>query len=108
MLVVARRDRERFLAKDTGFENLKKSFTVDLGEKVKVLRTAVGDFDSSSKGCDWETVGRIAHQIRGTAKSFGFSEISTTADELEQFAAKRSLEQTVRLVRRISDLSRII
>jgi len=96
------------LKKDKAFESLKKSFAADLEGKVKTLQLTIADSNFGGKKCDWETIFRIAHQIRGTARSFGFSEISMAAGELEQSVAKKSLEHTARLVRRISDLSRIM
>lgn len=86
------------MSQDYSFEDLKNLFCADLGEKVKSLEAAV------STG-NWETVGRISHQIKGTAKSFGFAEISYLAAELEQSAAQKKPEYSADLVRKISDRS---
>jgi len=106
MSILVPRDKERHLKRDKAFEKLKSSFAKDLAEKVKALQKAVTGTHPINKTCDWEMVGRIAHQIKGTARSFGYSEISIVADELEQSVGKKSLEYTTGLVRRISDLSR--
>lgn len=95
------------MKQDKAFEKLKKSFVADLEEKVKLLQNAIDSRDLKSAGFDWETIGRISHQVRGTANSFGFSEISAAADELEQSVAKKSTEDVTKLVRRLSDLSRL-
>ena len=108
MPIFIRSDRVWNLKKDKTFENLKKSFAADLEGKMMVLQSTLGGSNAEGKKCDWESISRIVHQIRGTARSFGFSEISAVADELEQFVAKKSLEHTKRLIRRISDLARIM
>ena len=72
-------------------------FAADLAEKIKTLHCAVDD-------ADWEVIGRVSHQIGGTAKSFGFPEISTVASELEQSVGNKSLEYSAGLVKKISDL----
>ena len=83
--------------RDDSFENLKTLFAAELAEKIKTLQAAVRD-------ANWDTIGRISHQIRGTAKSFGYSEVSVLAAELEQAVAQKSLDYSADLVKRISDL----
>jgi len=86
------------LSQENSFEELKKLFAADLTEKVKLLQVAVRE-------TNWETIARISHQIKGTAKSFGFTEVSVLADELEQSAAQKMFEKTVEIIREISDRS---
>ena len=94
------------MKRDETFEKLKSLFIADLKEKIKTLLGTIGDANLANGVCDWETVDKIAHQIKGTAKSFGYSEISTVADELERSVAKKSLEYSAGLIEKISDLSR--
>jgi len=86
------------LSKDYTFEELKALFAADLSQKMKVLQDAVGNGS-------WETISRISHQIKGTAKSFGFTNISALAAELEQSIAQNRLELAPGLVKKISDAS---
>ena len=82
---------------DEGFEELKTLFTEDMAEKIRSLQKAVAD-------SNWDAISRISHQIGGTAKSFGYPEISTFAHELERSAGKISLEDAAGLVKKISDI----
>ncbi|MGO9482882.1 MAG: Hpt domain-containing protein [Candidatus Kryptoniota bacterium] len=93
------------MKKDEAFEKLKGLFTADLKDKIKTLNGVIVGNPPVNGACDWETVAQIAHQIKGTARSFGYSEISMVADELERSVAKRSLEYSTSLVKKISDLS---
>ena len=83
--------------RDDGFENLRTLFAADLLEKVETLKAALRD-------ADWDEVNAIAHRIRGTAKSFGYPEISRVAAELEHSADEKSLESSSDLVKKISEL----
>ncbi len=94
------------MKRDETFEKLKSLFIADLKEKIKTLLRTIDDTNLANGTCDWETVDKIAHQIKGTAKSFGYSEISTVADELERSVEKKSLEHSGSLIKKISDLSR--
>ncbi len=83
--------------RDDGFEKLRTLFAADLSEKIRALEVAL-------RAAEWNEVSSISHQIKGTAKSFGYPEISSVAAEIEDSASKRSLEYTEGLVKRISDL----
>jgi HPt (histidine-containing phosphotransfer) domain-containing protein len=85
------------LNRDEGFENLKTLFAADLAEKITALQAALRD-------ANWDGVRSISHQITGTARSFGYPEISGIAGELEHSAGEMSLEHSMGLVKRISDL----
>ena len=85
------------MSRDDGFENLRTLFAADLAEKIKTLQAAVRD-------ANWDAIGRISHQIIGTAKSFGYPELSVLAAELERSISKKSLEYSADLVKKISDL----
>ncbi|HUI31632.1 MAG TPA: Hpt domain-containing protein [Candidatus Acidoferrales bacterium] len=84
------------MSNDEGFEHLKTLFHDDMAEKIKALQSAVVD-------SNWDAVGRLSHQIGGTAKSFGYPEISTMAHELERSVRKISLGEVADLVKKISD-----
>ncbi len=59
---------------------------------------------------DWEGLKRLAHQLKGAAGSYGFEPLSPTAAELENTIAdgaseediKASLEELVKMCRRVS------
>jgi HPt (histidine-containing phosphotransfer) domain-containing protein len=85
------------MSRDDGFEELKTLFAEDLAEKIKALQAAVTD-------SDWNAISKISHQIGGTAKSFGYPEISAMAHELERSAQKISLEDAAELVKKISGM----
>ena len=85
------------MKKDDGFENLKTLFAADLKEKIQILQAALRD-------ANWDGVNLISHQISGTAKSFGYPEISRFAAELEHLADEKSLDRSMGLVKKISDL----
>jgi HPt (histidine-containing phosphotransfer) domain-containing protein len=83
--------------RDDGFEELRTMFAEDLAEKIKALQAALTD-------SNWESIVKISHQIGGTAKSFGYPEISAAAHELERSSGKISLEEAAVLVKKISEL----
>ncbi len=83
--------------RDDGFENLRTLFAADLLEKIEALQAALRD-------ANWEGVNSISHQITGTAKSFGYPEISRVAAELEHSAGEKRLDHSIGLVKKISDL----
>ncbi len=83
--------------RDDGFEYLRTLFAADLLEKLKALEDALRD-------ADWDEVSAIAHKIRGTAKSFGYPEVSNVAADLENSSEYKSLEHSAALVKKISDL----
>jgi len=85
------------LKTEDSFESLKTLFETDLAEKIRVLETAICD-------ANWETIGRVSHQISGTAESFGYPDITDVAVELERSVGKRSLDYSADLVKRISEL----
>ncbi len=85
------------MKRDEGFENLRTIFAADLAEKLKAL-------DAALKAAKWDEVSVISHQITGTAKSFGYPEISGVAAELEHSARRMSLEYCTTLLKKISDL----
>ena len=85
------------MSRDDGFERLRNLFTADLAEKIKSLEAALRE-------AKWDEVNLISHQITGTAKSFGYPEISSVASELEDSVPRRSIQKASDLVKRISDL----
>ncbi len=85
------------MTRDDGFEELRTMFAEDLAEKVKALQAALAN-------SNWDCITKISHQIGGTAKSFGFPEISAAAHELERSSRKISLEEAAVLVKKISQM----
>jgi len=84
------------VSRDDAFEELKTLFAEDLAGKVRALQDAV-------TASDWEAISKISHQIGGTAKSFGYPEVSSLAHELERTAREISLGDAAALVKKISD-----
>lgn len=84
--------------RDDSFEDLRTLFAADLNEKLKGLQAALRD-------ANWDEVGAIAHKISGTAKSFGFPEVSSVAADLERSSEAKSLDRSAELVKKISDLA---
>ncbi len=82
---------------DDGFEELRTLFAEDVAAKIKTLQVALTD-------SDWDAIDRILHQLGGTAKSFGYPEISVTARELERSVRKISLEEAAVFIKKISDM----
>jgi len=82
---------------DDGFEELRTMFAEDLAEKIKALQVALTN-------SNWDSITKISHQIGGTAKSFGYPEISAAAHELERSSRKISLEEAAVLVKKISEM----
>ncbi|MCC9609476.1 Hpt domain-containing protein [Blastopirellula sp. JC732] len=59
----------------------------DLAEIVEMFVDEMPDRIESMLGCvdrsDWEGLGRIAHQLKGAAGSYGFGQITPYAAQLE-------------------------
>ena len=84
------------MIEDEGFERLRVLFAEDMAEKVRSLRSLMRE-------ANWPEIGKIAHQIGGTARSFGYPEISDVANELERSTGRISLEEATLLVDKISE-----
>ncbi len=86
------------MSEEEGFEQLRKKFLEDLAVKVKNLEAAVAE-------SNWDAISRISHQIGGSAKSFGYPDVSAAARELERSVRKISLIDAAGLVKKILDNS---
>jgi len=74
---------------DPELSELVEMFVSEIPERVKLLTEAEAD-------SDWETVGRVAHQIKGAAGSYGFGEITPFAARLENACRLDEGEETIR------------
>jgi HPt (histidine-containing phosphotransfer) domain-containing protein len=84
------------MSRDDEFEELRSLFAEDLAEKIKELQKAVANSDH-------DVICKISHQIGGSAKSFGYPEVSELAHELERSARGISLEDAAVLVKKMSE-----
>lgn len=70
---------------DPEFDELKREFLAEAGEKVKelgsVLAASPGDVPTTD---GLERMGYLAHQLKGAGGSYGFPTISTYAAALEE------------------------
>ena len=69
------------LAEDPDCAELVELFVHDLSDRLAELRQAQSD-------CDWDTVGCLAHQIKGAGGSYGFPGLTAAALDLEHAARK--------------------
>ena len=90
------------LASDPDFAELVEEYVSDLPARVA---TCVGFIDSQN----WPELMRFAHQVKGSASSYGFGQITTVAALLEAaLASETELEQKTKLAEElISHLSAI-
>lgn len=70
----------------------------DLGELVEMyvseMPQRVQTILQAHAAHDWELLGRLAHQVKGAAGSYGFQQITDLAESLEH-ACRRSGEETL-------------
>ena len=71
----------------------------DLGELVEMfvgeLPNRVSTLQTHAQDQDWESLRRVAHQLKGSGGSYGFDEISTYAARLEASCKQISKEQQI-------------
>ncbi|MCL4538994.1 MAG: Hpt domain-containing protein [Bacteroidetes bacterium] len=84
--------------KDKSFENIRALAAADMPGQIAVLEAAICDANR-------DTVRTTSHQISGRATSFGCTDISALASELERSVEKTSLSYSVDSVNRIYNLS---
>src|SRR5262249_13984350 len=65
------------LADDPDMAELIAAFVEGLGERIRALREAWS-------GEDRDLLGRLAHQLKGSAGGYGFPTLGSTAADLEQ------------------------
>ncbi len=69
------------LANDPDLAEIVDMFVDEMPGRVTALKT---EYDASN----WEQLGRLAHQLKGAAGSYGFGQITTFAATLEQAVRK--------------------
>ncbi len=71
----------------------------DLGELVEMFVSEMPDridtLTQLRQLSDWEGVGRIAHQLKGAAGSYGFDEVTPFAACLESLAKEGAAEDEI-------------
>lgn len=85
----------------------------DLGDLVEMFVSEIPDRIQSmlqaAEAADWEQLGRVAHQIKGAAGSYGFGGVTPIAADLERAcresgtaeAIRQGLEELVDMCRRM-------
>ena len=76
------------LANDPDLCGLVRQFVNEMPGRIHQL---TAELDAS----DWESLLRTAHQLKGTAGSYGFGEISPAADSLEKLIKSGSPESEI-------------
>jgi len=79
-------NHEPSLADLDNFDDMARQFLSSLPEQVKNLKTA-------NKAQDWLTIQDIVHQIKGSAGSFGYQELSEHAATFEKTLQETKQEQ---------------
>lgn len=68
----------------------------DLGELVEMfvadMPTRLADLAQAYEARDWDRLQRLAHQLKGSAGSYGFDEVTPRAARLEAAVRDRSEE----------------
>lgn len=81
----------------TSFDELRESF-------LKGLPAQLHDLWQAAACHDYDSVARVAHQLKGVAGSFGMPEATRVAGLIEHEAKKHDEEQVVILLRELEDL----
>lgn len=64
------------MSSDPDFRELVVLFVSELPGRIELMRGCI-------QRCDWATLQKLAHQLKGAAGSYGFPQISTAAAELD-------------------------
>ena len=83
------------LATDPDVGDLVDVYVREMPERIKAL-------DTQAKNQDWKLLARTAHQIKGSAGSYGFGEITPYAARLE--SAAREAGRTEEILSALDDL----
>ncbi len=91
------------LADDPDLFEIVKMFVDEMPTRIDRL---IAEFNSR----DWESLKQTAHQLKGSAGSYGFGEVTPAAGKLEQFLKEnlpeediqRSLVELIGICRRMS------
>jgi HPt (histidine-containing phosphotransfer) domain-containing protein len=54
---------------------------------------------------DWHSLARVAHQLKGSSGCYGFDEVSSRADRLEEVCRRRRVESEI--LAALADLERL-
>jgi HPt (histidine-containing phosphotransfer) domain-containing protein len=76
------------LASDPDFGELVEMFVDEMPDRVQALV-------DQAQGANWDELTRLAHQLKGSAGSYGFHEITPFARQLEAAAKERSEEAAI-------------
>ena len=71
---------------DEDFAEIVEAFANDLPERVVSVEQAYQDQD-------WDSLNRLAHQLKGACGSYGFHELTPFAFALERAARDENIEQ---------------
>lgn len=80
---------------DEDLAELVEMFVDEIPDRVQTMLDA-------AEGSDWEQLGRIAHQMKGAAGSYGFSEVTNVAAVLEHACRQNASAETIQ--RALQDL----
>jgi HPt (histidine-containing phosphotransfer) domain-containing protein len=87
---------------DPGLEEIVPGFLENRRRDVQTLETAL-------EHSDFTTIGVLGHRMKGDGGGYGFDEISTIGEGMEQAAARQDREAIRRHLTKLDDfLSRII
>ncbi|MCA9148614.1 MAG: Hpt domain-containing protein [Planctomycetales bacterium] len=71
----------------------------DLGELVEMfvdeMEQRIASFQNAFEQGDLNTLGTLAHQLKGAAGSYGFNQLTPAAFDLEQSARSRSSAEAI-------------
>lgn len=76
------------LSDDPDLADLVQLFVDDLPLRIDALQALL-------EACDWPGLEQIAHQLKGTAGSYGFDAVSPLAAELERLAREPSGQEQI-------------
>lgn len=85
---------------------LNKRYGADLGERVEALEIFLSDYTSSGSEDALEKLYKGAHALAGSARTFGFPDVSVVAKKLE-LSARESNDAEI-LFARLSELKKLI
>jgi histidine phosphotransfer protein HptB len=76
------------LANDTELAEIVAMFVEEMPSRVR-------EMSSYFASANWEQLGRVAHQLRGAAGSYGFDQVTPFAARLEKFVRDGQPEATI-------------
>ena len=85
---------------------LNKRYGADLGDRVEALELFLSEYVSSDSKIALEKLYKGAHALAGSARTFGFSDVSVVAKKLELSA--REFDDAEILFARLYELKKLI